>query len=192
MTKTTFVDSDKCLPFPTRVCRFRQGFVVSDKRLSFPTSACRFRQLLVVSDKCLSFCRYPQSKCPFNIAFVSNHTSRKRQRPTIRSLSFVVRQGMWGSPIFLRRFFSSKVDSPRQTLAVSDKCLSFPTRVCRFRQVLVDSDKCLSFPTSACRFRQNFCRKNASYSSRKASLNDSGNVVLSLQMTLDTVAHVKI
>jgi hypothetical protein len=131
---------------------------------------------------------------------VSNHTSRKRQRPTIRCLSFVVRQGMWGSPIFLRRFFSSKVNSPRQTLAVSDKCLSFPTsvcrfrqefvvsdkclsieptRVCRFRQVLVDSDKCLSFPTSACRFRQNFCRKNASYSSRKASLNDSGNVVLS-------------
>jgi hypothetical protein len=85
---------------------------------------------------------------------VSNHTSRKRQRPTIRCLSFVVRQGMWGSPIFLRRFFSSKVNSPRQTLAVSDNCLSFPTSVCRFRQEFVVSDKCLSIPTSVCRFRQ--------------------------------------
>jgi hypothetical protein len=43
--------------FPTKLCRFWQGFVVSDKALSFPTRLCRFRQTFVVSDKALSFLR---------------------------------------------------------------------------------------------------------------------------------------
>ena len=33
----------------------------------------------------------------------------------------------------------------RQSFVVSDKALSFPTRLCRFRQTLVVSDKALSF-----------------------------------------------
>jgi hypothetical protein len=37
----------------------------------------------------------------------------------------------------LRRFFSVKVEFHRQTLVVSDKCLSLTKNVCRFRQTFV-------------------------------------------------------